>query len=129
MLAALAALIPAAALAGFVVAGREAARLAAADPTGRAAIESGAGLSAATRAAMEAHAADAKVAFYGLVALGRLLALRLFAVRRPADFPVVYTGGPTVRSAVGPTLLEISRTDRVPHLSVCGGRRDALPAA
>ena len=123
VLAALAALIPAAALAGFVVAGREAARLAAADPTGRAAIESAAGISAATRVAMEAHAADAKVAFYGLVALTvAILALRLFAVRRPAEFPVVYAGGPTVRSAVGPTLLEISRTNRVPHLSVCGGK-------
>ena len=124
VLAALAALIPAAALAGFVVAGREAARLAAADPTGRAAIESAAGLSAATRVAMDAHAADAKVAFYGLVALTvAILALRLFAVRRPAEFPVVYAGGgPTVRSAVGPTLLEISRTNRVPHLSVCGGK-------
>ena len=123
MLAALAALIPAAALAGFVVAGREAARLAAADPTGRAAIESAAGISAATRVAMDAHAADAKVAFYGLVALTvAILALRLFAVRRPAEFPVVYAGGPTVRSAVGPTLLEISRTNRVPHLSVCGGK-------
>ena len=123
VLAALAALIPAAALAGFVVAGREAARLAAADPTGRAAIELAAGLSAATRVAMDAHAADAKVAFYGLVALTvAILALRLFAVRRPAEFPVVYAGGRTVRSAVGPTLLEISRTNRVPHLSVCGGK-------
>jgi len=123
VLAALAALIPAAALAGFVVAGREAARLAAADLTGRAAIESAAGISAATRVTMEAHAADAKVAFYGLVALTvAILALRLFAVRRPAEFPIVYAGGPTVRSAVGPTLLEISRTNRVPHLSVCGGK-------
>jgi len=122
-LAALAALVPAAALAGFVVAGREAARLAAADLTGRAAIESAAGISAATRLAMAAHAADAKVAYLCLVALTiAILALRLFVVRRPGEFPVVYAGGPTVRSAVGPTLLEISRANRVPHLSVCGGK-------
>src|SRR5262249_7975285 len=33
-----------------------------------------------------------------------------------------YTGGPTVRAPRGPTLLEISRTNRIPHASVCGGR-------
>src|SRR5271170_8132375 len=72
VLAALAALIPAAALAGFVVAGRAAA-----------------GLSAATLLAMDAHAADAKVAFYALVALTvAIVALRLFAVRHQAEFPV-----------------------------------------
>jgi adenylate cyclase len=123
VLAAFAALIPAAALAGFVVAGREAARLAAADPAGQPAIESAAGISAATRAAMDAHAADAKVAYLCLVALTvAILALRLLVVRRSAEFPVVYAGGPTVRSAFGPTLLEISRANRVPHLSVCGGK-------
>src|SRR5271169_178312 len=122
VLAALAALVPAAALAGFVVAGREAARLAAGS-TERASTEAAAGLSAATRAVMAAQAADAKVAYLCLVALTvAVLALRFFVVRRPAEFPVVYAGGPTVRSAVGPTLLEISRANRVTHLSVCGGK-------
>jgi adenylate cyclase len=35
---------------------------------------------------------------------------------------VTYRGGPTVRVAPGPTLLEISRMKKVPHASVCGGR-------
>lgn len=35
---------------------------------------------------------------------------------------VRYFAGPTVQSAVGPTLLEISRRKGVPHVSVCGGR-------
>ena len=122
VLAALAALVPAAALAGFVVAGREASRLVAGS-TDRPAIEASAGLSAATRAAMAAQSADATLAFYGLVAMTiAILALRLWVVRRPAEFSIVYAGGPTVRSAAGPTLLEISRVHRVPHLSVCGGK-------
>ena len=122
VLAALAALVPAAALAGFVVAGREASRLVAGS-TDRPAIEAAAGLSAATRAAMAAQSADATLAFYGLVAMTiAILALRLWVVRRPAEFSIVYAGGPTVRSAAGPTLLEISRVHRVPHLSVCGGK-------
>ena len=124
VLAALAALVPAAALAGFVVAGREAARLAAAeDPSRRAAVEAAAGLSNATRAAMSAHAADATLWTCALVALTvAILALRLYVIRRPSGFEIVYAGGPTVRSTVGPTLLEISRANRVPHLSACGGK-------
>jgi adenylate cyclase len=35
---------------------------------------------------------------------------------------ITYTGGPTVRAPLGPTLLEISRKNRIPHASVCGGR-------
>jgi adenylate cyclase len=122
ILAAFAALIPAAALAGFLVAGRDATRLANASAD-RTANEAAAGLSQATRAAMSAHAADTTVAFYGLVALvAVILVLRMFVIRRPAEFSIVYAGGPTVRSAVGPTLLEISRANRIPHLSVCGGK-------
>ena len=35
---------------------------------------------------------------------------------------MTYRGGPIVRVAPGPTLLEISRMKDVPHASVCGGR-------
>ncbi len=35
---------------------------------------------------------------------------------------IAYTGGPTIKTAQGPTLLEISRMYKVPHASVCGGR-------
>jgi adenylate cyclase len=35
---------------------------------------------------------------------------------------IAYAGGPTIRVPQGPTLLEISRMCRVPHVSVCGGR-------
>jgi adenylate cyclase len=35
---------------------------------------------------------------------------------------IIYTGGPTIKVPLGPTLLEISRMYKVPHASVCGGR-------
>ena len=35
---------------------------------------------------------------------------------------IKYTGGPTVRVPIGPTLLEISRMSGIPHAAVCGGR-------
>ncbi len=55
------------------------------------------------------------------VALGMVL-IRAAATLRARRFSVTYVGGPTVRSLEGPTLLEISRANRVPHVSVCGGR-------
>lgn len=55
------------------------------------------------------------------VALGIVL-VRAAATLRARRFSVTYVGGPTVRSLEGPTLLEISRANRVPHVSVCGGR-------
>ncbi|MEE8626947.1 MULTISPECIES: adenylate/guanylate cyclase domain-containing protein [Methylobacterium] len=55
------------------------------------------------------------------VALGIVL-LRAAATLRARRFSITYVGGPMVRSLEGPTLLEISRANRVPHVSVCGGR-------
>ncbi|MEM6666057.1 MAG: adenylate/guanylate cyclase domain-containing protein [Pseudomonadota bacterium] len=37
-------------------------------------------------------------------------------------YAVTYPGNVTVRSAAGPTLLEISRANNIPHTSICGGR-------
>jgi len=39
-----------------------------------------------------------------------------------AKVEITYRGGPVVRVPAGPTLLEISRMNDVPHTSVCGGR-------
>ena len=39
-----------------------------------------------------------------------------------AKVEVTYRGGPVVRVLQGPTLLEISRMQGIPHASVCGGR-------
>lgn len=61
--------------------------------------------------------------FYGLLAL----ALGIFAGRRALQLrlprlTVRYAGGHSARSVPGPTLLEISRSRKIPHASICGGR-------
>ena len=61
--------------------------------------------------------------FLALLGLALLVPM-VRIVRRAAGarVEVTYRGGPTVRVAPGPTLLEISRMKDVPHASVCGGR-------
>jgi adenylate cyclase len=56
-----------------------------------------------------------------------ILALGVFIWRRVESrttqrITVTYTGGPAVRTAVGPTLLEMSRMHKIPHAAACGGR-------
>lgn len=62
--------------------------------------------------------------FFGSVlalALGVFIWRRLASTKAPR-ITITYAGGPTIRTAVGPTLLEISRLHRVPHAAACGGR-------
>src|SRR6185295_19547429 len=62
-------------------------------------------------------------AFLALLGLALLVpAVRIVRRAAGARVEVTYRGGPTVRVAAGPTLLEISRMKDVPHASVCGGR-------
>ena len=42
--------------------------------------------------------------------------------RRRRRIAISYVGGPEIITPVGPTLLEVSRANRVPHACVCGGR-------
>lgn len=48
--------------------------------------------------------------------------LRYLYERRNRKFQVTYANGRRVYSEFGPTLLEISRSNGIPHASVCGGR-------
>ncbi len=109
----LAALIPGAALAGFLVAGREVERLRPAPlPFPRSELR-----------LLQAHAATASD--IGLAALALALAFALAsaaAAHGRRRLAISYQPGPKVLVAPGPTLLEISRAHRVPHLSVCGGK-------
>ncbi|MCW6509167.1 adenylate/guanylate cyclase domain-containing protein [Lichenifustis flavocetrariae] len=50
------------------------------------------------------------------------IALRLLLQRRARNLLVRYVAGPQVKTQAGPTLLEISRANGIPHMSVCGGR-------
>ncbi|ADZ69204.1 adenylate/guanylate cyclase domain-containing protein [Polymorphum gilvum] len=64
-----------------------------------------------------------RMLFYGLLAAAVLLfvARKLLALTRPS-ITIRYLGEKAVKARPGPTLLEISRMKRVPHMSVCGGR-------
>jgi adenylate cyclase len=67
---------------------------------------------------------EARLAFYAPVA-GLLLLIGAslwWRRRRIGGVTVTYIDGPTVRVAAGATLLEISRSLGIPHVSVCGGR-------
>jgi adenylate cyclase len=123
ILFALAVALPVAALAGFSVAGRQvAAQIAEPGVWDK--------LQAASRAPDAAAAVRLvtlhdrlRQAFLLLVGLALLVpAVRIVRRATAARVEVTYRGGPTVRVAPGPTLLEISRMKSVPHASVCGGR-------
>lgn len=123
VLLAAAVLLPALAVAGFTVAGRQVAstlptpeavanmRQAARWPNAEA---------QAALAAVEMAAVSVFVA--AIAAVAGLLAARGIARNWTQRVAIQYAGGPLVHGPVGATLLEISRLRRVPHASVCGGR-------
>jgi adenylate cyclase len=47
---------------------------------------------------------------------------RAIARRTAPRVSVNFVGGPTVQGVLGATLLDISRTNDIPHMSMCGGR-------
>jgi adenylate cyclase len=113
LLLAIAVLLPALSLAGFVAAGRESLAgpvLAseAVQPTG------------ITARDIERSAVDTAWALRALLAIALAIRVVLHLSRR--RIRVRYTDGPTLLAPAGPTLLELSRAYRVPHASVCGGR-------
>lgn len=110
VLFAVAVLVPALALAGFVVAGRGAA----------AAGESSPGPDALAAVQLRDMAVWAALAV--IAALLLYLALRQLPQRLSPRIRISYVAGPSVLTPVGPTLLEISRSHGVAHTSVCGGR-------
>jgi adenylate cyclase len=116
-------LLPFAALLGVVAQGREMA-LRTADPAAFAALKAETRWpDARTQARIVRWRADAQMGFYAIAAAAVLLGVaRTMQQRRAMRIPVQYVGGPLVKAAEGPTLLEVSRMYRIPHMSVCGGR-------
>lgn len=121
-LAAAAALVPGFALAGFMVEGRRV-RAEMADAQTRATLMEWFNWpSPEVFATLIRSASLAEYAFWAILALiaaiyvGRKLANR----RRPVR--IRYIDGPEIASARGPTLLEISQANGVPHTALCGGR-------
>lgn len=61
--------------------------------------------------------------FLGVIGMiGAVFAIRHFAWLASPKVVVTYAGGQKVTVPIGPTLLEISRLNKIPHASVCGGR-------
>lgn len=123
VLLAVAVLIPVTALAGFMVAGR-AANDAVADPDVLNAIKQVTHWPApADGDSLATYGLQFKYGFYVLLGLVVLaMAARWLMRMSQPGIPVTYDPEPTVSAAGGPTLLEISRMNGIPHLSVCGGR-------
>ena len=66
---------------------------------------------------------ELRIGFLMLIGLVlAVLVLRLVSGRMRRSIEVTYPGGRTVRVVPGPTLLEISRMNAIPHADVCGGR-------
>jgi adenylate cyclase len=113
VLALLAILIPVLALAGFIAAGREAARLSAPNEAWT-----------AEQLALQATAfANGRMVIMAVLALAvGWIAFRLIRSRLIAHVAIRYTGHGEVNATPGMTLLEISRANGIPHPSACGGR-------
>ncbi len=112
-LAILAALIPALALAGFVAAGREA--IASSAPYGQTTPEH--------VSLFVAGVDNGRMALLAALALlAGVVAFRFLHTRLRAGATIRYLGHGEVRSAAGQTLLEVSRSNAIPHPSACGGR-------
>jgi adenylate cyclase len=64
-----------------------------------------------------------RIEFAGLLAVVAACIAWAYAARLAGPkVTIAYSGGPTIKVPQGPTLLEISRSCKVPHASVCGGR-------
>ena len=115
--------IPLAALAGFVLSGRAVAALIS-DST----------LAERMRAlthwpnafnddTLSSYRWVSRIAFAALlVVVATAIVLRRLGMLAAAKIAITYAGGPKVQTAVGPTLLEISRANGLAHASACGGR-------
>jgi adenylate cyclase len=116
-------LVPTLALAGFMVGGRELG--ATVKTTADAAkIFADARWPTADQSAQLDQLVQWGLLVFGMIVagVGVVLLSRALGSRFTKKVSVAYTGGPTVDGQVGATLLEISRSNNVPHASVCGGR-------
>jgi len=123
LLNAAALLIPVFGLIGFLDGGREASRLAA-DPNWlRAAL---AQMNLPSRAALaELQAFETQVYWWFWSLLALTLAARegrALLERRRGLVRITYPGGREIETIPGPSILEVSQVNGVPHAAVCGGR-------
>ncbi len=122
LLAGLAALIPAFALAGYLTEGRRLA-LAYADPDLRAAITAPFNLPSREGYALLAQLKQTSHwVYWGFLALAAAIYLVAKLARRRRILRITYDDGTRATAPAGMTLLEISRSNGIPHTALCGGR-------
>lgn len=122
LLAGIAALIPAFALAGFVTEGRRLAT-AYADPDLRAEITAAFNLPDRDGFAFLWSVKEtAHWVFWATLALVAAIWLASRLIRRRRTLRITYDDGTRVTAPPGMTLLEISRSNGIPHTALCGGR-------
>lgn len=123
ILFALAITLPVTALAGFSVAGRQVEMQLAAPGAAEKLQQLSRAPDAGTEARLVLLRDRLQLTFLSLLGLALLVPMvRIVRSATGARIEITYRGGPTVRVAPGPTLLEISRMKDVPHASACGGR-------
>jgi adenylate cyclase len=123
LLIVLAVAIPVLALCGFMISGRSISELTKSPEQFKTLKELTHWPSPAAQDALAQYRLGVRL-FFG-IALA--LAVAAFVWRRLAlanapRITITYTGGPSVKTPVGPTLLEMSKLNRVPHAAACGGR-------
>jgi len=113
---------PALALAGYVAAGMRALTMAA-DPAWIPSLLKKANFSPMIVEKTIDLTIDLGLTYLALLALVLLARyLRLFLDRRKRGIQLQYYGGSALRVTPGATVLEVLRSHRIPHASVCGGR-------
>ena len=115
--------IPLAALGGFMISGRAVSSLIK-NPDAFQRVKELTNWPNATNGALIATYRDwVRLGFLGLLGLvAAAFGLRYFLWLAAPKVAITYAGGPTVNVPIGPTLLEISRLNKLPHAAVCGGR-------
>jgi adenylate cyclase len=123
LLLSMAVALPLLAIAGFIAAAREL-QPGWGDPQAlaKSAAEFGWPSSAAITAKDRVSQLVLKLFAASVAAALAIFAARSYARRAAPSVQVSYTSGPTVHGAIGSTLLDISRANDIPHMSMCGGR-------
>ncbi len=115
--------VPLVALGGFMVSGRAVAQLIQDPQIFQKVKDVTHWPNAADNDALASYRLYVRIGFAALLAvIGLVIAGRSFTFVSAQKIAITYVGGPTVRTAPGPSLLEVSRMNKIPHAAVCGGR-------
>ncbi len=115
--------IPLASLAGFMVSGRAVAALIENPEAFQRVRELTRWPNAEANELLGTYRVWVRLGFLGVLGLiAAIFAIRYISWLSAPKVTVSYAGGPNVSVPIGPTLLEISRLNKIPHASVCGGR-------